>query len=73
MTITSSFNGLWPKVFRFDRVQMSLGTAANGPECVNNVRLGFQDIENALEKIVETGIFESGDIVDQYALEAALT
>ena len=38
-----------------------------------NVRLGFQDIENALEKIVETGIFESGDIVDQYALEAALT
>jgi len=32
-----------------------------------------QDIENAREKIAETGIFESGDIVDEYALEAALT
>ncbi|RON88255.1 hypothetical protein BK635_03625 [Pseudomonas chlororaphis] len=30
LTKTSNFNGLWPKVFRLDCVQMSLGTAANG-------------------------------------------
>jgi hypothetical protein len=29
MTKTINFNGLWPKVFRFHYVQMSLGTAAN--------------------------------------------
>lgn len=32
-----------------------------------------QDIENAREKIAETGIFESDDIVDEEVLEAALT
>ena len=32
-----------------------------------------QDIENAREKIAETGIFESDDIVDEETLEAALT
>jgi DNA helicase-2/ATP-dependent DNA helicase PcrA len=31
-----------------------------------------QDIENAREKIAETGIFDSDDIVDEEALEAAL-
>jgi hypothetical protein len=29
VTKTINFNGLWPKVFRFDYVQMSLDTAAN--------------------------------------------
>jgi len=28
MTKASIFNGLWPKVFRFDCLQTSLGTAA---------------------------------------------
>jgi hypothetical protein len=32
-----------------------------------------QDIENAREKISETGIFESDDIVDEETLEATLT
>jgi DNA helicase-2/ATP-dependent DNA helicase PcrA len=32
-----------------------------------------QNIENAREKIAETGTFESDDIVDEEALEAALT
>jgi hypothetical protein len=27
---TINFNGLWPEVLRFDRVQASLGTADNG-------------------------------------------
>lgn len=32
-----------------------------------------QDIETAREKIAETGIFDSADIVDEETLEAALT